>query len=158
MLAANGILSYFDISLTAKVLGLCLVLEILMLALMAFAVLLHGGGPQGMVVESINPLNAFRPAEGVVGANAGIGLFFAFWSWVGFESSAMYGEESRNPKKIIPLATLLAVIGIGCSTSSSPGWPSPVPARPKRSAWRRTRPRLPRCSTGRPGCTWASGR
>lgn len=66
-----------------------------------------------MAVESINPLNAFRPAEGVIGANAGIGLFFAFWSWVGFESSAMYGEESRNPKKIIPLATLLAVIGIG---------------------------------------------
>jgi amino acid transporter len=29
------------------------------------------------------------------------------------ESSAMYGEESKNPKKIIPLATLLGVIGIG---------------------------------------------
>lgn len=113
MLLANGVLSYFDISLTAKVLGLCLVLEILMLGLMAFAVLLHGGGPQGMAAESINPLNAFKPAEGVIGANAGIGLFFAFWSWVGFESSAMYGEESRNPKKIIPLATLIAVIGIG---------------------------------------------
>ncbi|MDH8013964.1 amino acid permease, partial [Klebsiella pneumoniae] len=52
-------------------------------------------------------------AKGVVGASAGIGLFFAFWSWVGFESSAMYGEESKNPKKIIPLATLLGVIGIG---------------------------------------------
>ena len=25
----------------------------------------------------------------------------------------MYGEESKNPKKIIPLATLLGVIGIG---------------------------------------------
>ncbi|AZC24530.1 APC family permease [Pseudomonas sessilinigenes] len=113
MLAANGILSYFDISLTARVLGICLVLEILMLAMMAFAVLWHGGGPQGLVPESINPLKAFTPAQGVIGANAGIGLFFAFWSWVGFESSAMYGEESRNPKKIIPLATLLAVIGIG---------------------------------------------
>ena len=42
-----------------------------------------------------------------------IGLFFAFWSWVGFETTAVYGEESRNPKKIIPRATLIAVIGLG---------------------------------------------
>jgi amino acid transporter len=40
-------------------------------------------------------------------------LFFAFWSWVGFETTAVYGEESRNPKKIIPRATLIAVIGLG---------------------------------------------
>ncbi|KHN51889.1 APC family permease [Pectobacterium fontis] len=113
MLIANGVLSYFDISLTSKVLGCCLVLEIVILTVVAGAVLVHGGGPQGFVPDSINPLNAFTPAQGVPGANAGIGLFFAFWSWVGFESSAMYGEESRNPKKIIPLATLLGVIGIG---------------------------------------------
>jgi amino acid transporter len=25
----------------------------------------------------------------------------------------MYGEESRDPKRIIPLATMLAVIGVG---------------------------------------------
>ena len=48
-----------------------------------------------------------------VAGSAGIGLFFAFWSWVGFESTAMYGEESRNPKRIIPLATMLSVLGIG---------------------------------------------
>lgn len=113
MLMTTGVLSYFDISLTSRVLGLCLILEILILTAVAVAVLIHGGGPQGFVPESINPLNAFTPAKGVVGASAGIGLFFAFWSWVGFESSAMYGEESKNPKKIIPLATLLGVIGIG---------------------------------------------
>lgn len=113
MLATNGVLCYFDLSLAAKVLGLCLCLEILMLGMMAFAVLFHGGDAQGLHVESINPLNAFKPAEGVVGASAGLGLFFAFWSWVGFESTAMYGEESRDPKRIVPLATMLAVVGIG---------------------------------------------
>lgn len=113
MLAANGILCYFDLSLAAKLLGGCLILEILMLGVTAFAVLLHGGDAQGLHVESINPLNAFKPAEGVVGASAGLGLFFAFWSWVGFESTAMYGEESRDPKRIIPLATMMAVIGVG---------------------------------------------
>ncbi|WP_445262265.1 APC family permease [Pseudomonas sp. EA_15y_Pfl1_P104] len=113
MLGANCLLSYYDVSLTAKVLGVCLVLEILMLAGVSGAVLFNGGGPDGLVPESINPLMAFTPAADIVGANAGIGLFFAFWSWVGFESSAMYGEESRNPKKIIPIATLLSVVGIG---------------------------------------------
>ncbi|MCI1035889.1 APC family permease [Pseudomonas putida] len=113
MIVANGVLCHYDVSLTAKVLGVCLVLEIAILTAVTVAVAVHGGGHDGASLSSINPLNAFTAAAGVVGANAGIGLFFAFSSWVGFESSAMYGEESKNPKKIIPLATLLTVVGIG---------------------------------------------
>ena len=60
--------------------------------------LIRGGGPDGFAVsETLNPIGAFTPAAGIVGASAGLGLFFAFWSWVGFESTAMYGEESRDP-------------------------------------------------------------
>ena len=46
-------------------------------------------------------------------ARSGIGLFFAFWSWVGFEMAPNYGEESRNPKKIVPRALYISVIGLG---------------------------------------------
>jgi amino acid transporter len=123
MLAANAVLSYFDINLAAKVLGVFLVTEIVMLAAMALSVLFTGGGPQGWSWASLNPINGFRSLEGMVAGpggemmavagSAGVGLFFAFWSWVGFESAAMYGEESRNPKKIIPLAVVSSVIGIG---------------------------------------------
>ncbi|WP_029106438.1 APC family permease [Mycobacterium sp. URHD0025] len=114
MLTVNAVLTYFDVNLTAKVLGVFLVTEIVMLALGALAVLVKGGGPQGFAVaETINPIGAFSPAAGIAGASAGLGLFFAFWSWVGFESTAMYGEESRNPKKIIPRATMLSVLGVG---------------------------------------------
>ncbi|MCV7356624.1 APC family permease [Mycolicibacterium fluoranthenivorans] len=123
MLAVNALLTYFDINLAAKVLGVFLVTEIVMLALMAFSVLFTGGGPQGWSWGSLNPLNGFHSLSGVVtgadgstiavAGSAGVGLFFAFWSWVGFESSAMYGEESRNPKKIIPIAVVSSVIGIG---------------------------------------------
>ena len=35
----------------------------------------------------------------IAAGSAAIGLFFAFWSWVGFETTAVYGEESRNPKR-----------------------------------------------------------
>lgn len=114
MLVLNCVLTYFDVNLTAKVLGVFLITEIVMLSLGAFAVLFKGGGPEGFVVaETLNPVGAFTAAEGIVGASAGLGLFFAFWSWVGFESTAMYGEESKDPKKIIPRATMIAVLGVG---------------------------------------------
>ncbi len=105
MLTLNCILTYFDVNLTAKVLGVFLVTEIVMLALGALAVLVKGGGPEGFAVaETLNPIGAFTPAAVAGGASAGLGLFFAFWSWVGFESTAMYGEESKDPKRIIPRA------------------------------------------------------
>lgn len=107
MLVLNAVLAYFDINFTAKVLAVLLITEISVLALMAFAVLFAGGGPDGIPLAPLNPVNAFT------GPAAGLGLFFAFWSWVGFESTAMYGEESREPKKIIPRATLVAVLGVG---------------------------------------------
>ncbi|MFE0463585.1 APC family permease [Kitasatospora sp. NPDC058965] len=107
MLAVTALLSYFDLEVAAKVLGVFLVGEVLMLGLLATAVLVHGGGPGGLRVGSLNPTGAFA------GVNAGVGLFFCFWSWIGFESTAMYGEESRNPRRIIPRATLIAVIGLG---------------------------------------------
>ncbi|MDI2132815.1 APC family permease [Yinghuangia seranimata] len=112
--AVIGILGYFDIHLTAKVLGVALVLEITVLAAVSLAVAFTGGGPDGyMASESLNPLHGIQGADGKIGGAAGLGLFFAFWSWVGFESTAMYGEESRDPKKVVPRATLISVIGVG---------------------------------------------
>ncbi|MFJ1757167.1 APC family permease [Kitasatospora sp. NPDC088134] len=107
MLAVTAVLSYFDLEVASKVLGVFLVGEVLMLGLLAGAVLVHGGGPHGLEASSLNPTGAFA------GVNAGVGLFFCFWSWIGFESTAMYGEESRDPKRIIPRATLLAVVVLG---------------------------------------------
>ncbi|MFD5099439.1 APC family permease [Streptomyces albidochromogenes] len=107
MLAVTGVLAYFDINITAKALGVMLVAEIAVLFAVATAVLLAGGGPDGIPMEPVNPVNAFT------GTSAGLGLFFAFWSWVGFESTAMYGEESRDPKRVIPRATIISVVGVG---------------------------------------------
>jgi amino acid transporter len=116
-----GLFGYFDINIAAAFLGVTLIAEILLLGLMAFAVLFSGGGPDGLVPEAVNPINAFKSLEeggglgleGIAAGSAAIGLFFAFWSWVGFETTAVYGEESRNPRRIVPRATLLAVVGLG---------------------------------------------
>jgi amino acid transporter len=124
-IAAVAIFGYFDISIAAALLGFFLVCEVLLLAALALSVLLKGGGPQGLMASSINPFNAFQalPEGGGLGVNLGkdalpagsaaIGLFFAFWSWVGYETTAVYGEESRNPRRIVPMATLIAVVGLG---------------------------------------------
>jgi amino acid transporter len=118
-------LGYFDINIAAAILGFFLICEVILLGLLAFSVLFRGGGPDGLMASSINPVKAFSslPAGGGFGIQAAgatlaagsgaIGLFFAFWSWVGYETTAVYGEESRNPKRIVPRATLIAVVGLG---------------------------------------------
>ena len=119
-IVAIGLLCHFHISLTAAILGVTLTCEVLILTALALSIIFSGGGPDGFMLDKTVLLNrAFEslPA-GAFGTAAAagsmaIGLFFAFWSWVGFETTAVYGEESRNPKKIIPRATLIAVIGLG---------------------------------------------
>ena len=124
-IAAVAVFGYYDISIAAALLGFFLVCEVLLLTVLALSVLFKGGGPQGLHPSSINPVNAFKslPAGGGLGVHLGkdllpagsaaIGLFFAFWSWVGYETTAVYGEESRNPRRIVPMATLIAVVGLG---------------------------------------------
>ncbi|MGW4534177.1 APC family permease [Nocardia sp. NPDC004340] len=107
MLAINAVGTWFGVAVAEKLLVILLFTEITVLAVMAVSVAIHGGGPHGFSLTPLNPVNAFT------GPSAGLGLFFAFWSWVGFESTAMYGEESKNPKKIIPKATMIAVLGVG---------------------------------------------
>jgi amino acid transporter len=109
-IAVIAALGYFEISISGKVLGVFLIGEVLILSALGLSVLFHGGGPAGLQVGSLNPGHAFTA---VAGGSAAIGLFFAFWSWVGFETTAVYGEESRNPTRIIPRATLIVVIGLG---------------------------------------------
>ncbi|AHD24137.1 amino acid permease (plasmid) [Rhodococcus pyridinivorans SB3094] len=106
-----ALLSHKDISVAAKVLGFVLVCEIGMLTITAARALISGG-PDGISWSSLNPMSALS-TNGVAGGVVGLGLLMAFWSWVGFESTAIYGEESKDPKTIVPRATLIAVIGIG---------------------------------------------
>jgi amino acid transporter len=128
MVLVIGVLTYFDVSFSAKILAIGLVTEVLIL-LFFDLMLLAKGHPSW---SSVNPANAFRAFPGTktltVGA-IGIGLFFAFWSWVGFEMAPNYGEESRDPKKNVPRALYISVIGLGVfytltSWAALSGYPS----------------------------------
>jgi amino acid transporter len=114
MVALIAILSYFDVRISARVLGVALIGEILILLIMDVAI--FGQGGENVQLAALNPAEAFTgypgTAELAAGA-AGIGLFFAFWSWVGFEMAPNYGEESVDPKRIVPRAMYISVIGLG---------------------------------------------
>lgn len=100
-------LSAFSVDVGAKVLGALMLAEIASLALVALAVFAQGGGPDGFdLAASFAPANIF--AGGFAGAS-GIALAFAFASFIGFEATAIYGEESKDPKRTVPMATYVSV-------------------------------------------------
>ena len=113
------VLTYFDITVAAAVLGVTLVGEVLLLAAFGISVAFKGGPDGFMVSETIAPMAAFANLEAgafgssVAAGTAALGIFFAFWSWIGFETTAAYGEESKDPKHVVPRATMIAVIGLG---------------------------------------------
>lgn len=107
--AAVTWLSLRSVDVGANILGLLLGLEMLALVVTAVAIFVQGG-PEGVnFAASFSPTNIL--AGGLAGS-AGIALAFAFASFVGFEATAIYGEESIDPKRTVPRATYLAVLVI----------------------------------------------
>ncbi len=99
-------LSLLSVDVGAKVLGVLLTLEVLILLVVGFAIFIVGG-PEGVDLgASFSPTEIF--AGGFAGT-AGIALAFAFASFIGFEATAIYGEESRDPKRTVPIATYVAI-------------------------------------------------
>lgn len=99
-------LSLLRVDIGAKVLGVLMLAELTVLVIAAVASLIDGG-PEGL-----NFAASFSPENILVGGlagSAGIAFAFAFASFIGFEATAIYGEESKNPKRSVPRATYLAV-------------------------------------------------
>jgi amino acid transporter len=100
-----GVLGYRSADLSAKVLGVLMLLEFAVLIVFDTAVGIHKGA-DALPLASLEPHNIFS-------GSIGIALMFAFTSFVGFESGALYGEETSNPEKSIPKATYIAVASVG---------------------------------------------
>ncbi|WP_369213478.1 APC family permease [Streptomyces flavofungini] len=101
-LVAIGVLGYLKVTLSAKVLGVALVLEVLVLLVFEGGVLAHGGGPHGLEVAALSPAHL---------GGAGVGGMFvlAIGAFIGFEATAIYAEEARRPERTVPRATCVAV-------------------------------------------------
>jgi len=92
-----------NIAFSGAILGFCMVAEIAILLLLDLGILYAGGGPEGITLTSFAPSAVFTPSLGVA-------FVFVIGSFIGFEATAIFGEEAENPAKTIPRATYLAVV------------------------------------------------
>ena len=97
-----SVLAYLDIDLSAKVLGVAMILEVVVLLVVSFTIFAQGGA-DGMTTVS------FKPSVATSGA-FGLAMMFAFASFIGFEATAIYSEEARDRDRTIPRATYTAVV------------------------------------------------
>ncbi|GAF44351.1 APC family permease [Rhodococcus wratislaviensis] len=100
-----GFLGYREIDIAARVLVFLLAAEVAMVVILDVAIVFEKGA-------DAFPLSIFSPANVVNTGSLGLGLMFALLSFIGFESAALYGEETRDPRKTVPRATYLSVTAI----------------------------------------------
>ncbi|MBA3021909.1 MAG: APC family permease [Propionicimonas sp.] len=105
MIAVVGILGYRDVHLSAKVLGVFLIAEVGVTLALSGSIMFRGGA-EGL---SLVPFTIPAWSSG----SPGIGLMMAFAGFIGFESTAIFRDEAKDPDKTIPRATYAAVIVIG---------------------------------------------
>lgn len=105
VIAIVGILGYRDIQLSAKVLAVFLICEVGITLVLSFAIIGQGGA-DGL---SLVPFTIPAWSSG----SPGVGMMMAMAGFIGFEATAIFRDEAKDPEKTIPRATYLAVIVIG---------------------------------------------
>jgi amino acid transporter len=103
-LAIIAFLGYRRIELSSRVLAVALIVETLAVVILDIGIIGHGG-KAGLTGE---PFAATAWTSGA----PGLGLMFAFLAFFGFEATAVFRNEARDPDRTIPRATYVAVITI----------------------------------------------
>ncbi|WP_157680392.1 APC family permease [Mycobacterium dioxanotrophicus] len=102
---AVSALGHFNVELSGKILSFLMVIEVLIVLVFNVCVATTGG-PHGFQFESFTP-SAFSSGS------VGVGILFASATFLGFEGTAIYRAEVRDPARTVPRATYLAIILIG---------------------------------------------
>lgn len=100
MIVAYG-MARRGVDFSSKVLGVSLILETTILVVFDVSVFVRTGFD----------VSAFSPAS-VFSGSLPIGLLLAATGYLGFEATALFSEEARNPLRTIPRATYIAITSI----------------------------------------------
>ncbi|MFJ4684141.1 APC family permease [Streptomyces sp. NPDC088789] len=103
-LALVGALGCLKIDVNARVLGVLLIIEVVLVVIFDIAAIADPG-PQGL------SLNAFNP-DTLSGAGVGTALCFCIAAFLGFEQAPVYAEETSKPHILVPRVMFLAVAGV----------------------------------------------
>lgn len=98
-------LAYRRIDLSAKVLTVVMLLEVVVVVVFDVVAFTNGAHTPGQGLGFSMPW--------VTDAGLGLALLFAVGNFFGFEATVVYRDEVKNPQRTIPRATYLAVAGIG---------------------------------------------
>jgi amino acid transporter len=112
-MAVVGVLGYRRIELSSRVLGVLLVAEVA-IVLVFDVVVAATGGPEG-------PSTAFLVPAEIGSGSLGVALMFAVAGFIGFEATAVFRDEARDPRRTVPRATYVALAVIGVFYTVS-GW------------------------------------
>lgn len=107
VMGASLFLGIRQIHVGTRVLAVLLTLETGIIALLNVGILFNSPTP-----ISDYSLQPFLPSAVFAGA-LGVALMFAHASFIGFEGTAIYGEEAKDPKRTVPRATYGSVIFMG---------------------------------------------
>ena len=100
-IALTTVLAMRGVDLNLKILGILLVLEIAVVAILVIGIIVGAGG-NAPSLESFSPSLLANPGFGVA-------VLFVFACFTTFEATTVFSEEARNPRRTIPIA-LYAVI------------------------------------------------
>lgn len=98
-----AILGIRNIDLSAKVLGIVVLTEFLVVSAASIYALVQA--PEGITSDGWQPQNFFAPGIGIL-------LSFSMAAFMGFESGAIYSEETKQPERTVPRATYIAIAAI----------------------------------------------
>jgi amino acid transporter len=93
-------LTFFNIEISARVLGVCLTVEV-GIVLLWDALVLADGGPSGRGFDITAQLGT---------GSVGFALLFSIACLMGFESIQVFRAETRDPDRTIPRATYLTIV------------------------------------------------
>src|SRR3954454_3573104 len=82
-------------------------LEVAIVLLLALIIVAKGGA-DGLTLHPLTPAASPNGFNGLT-----TGFVFAALSFVGFEAAATLGDETREPRRIVPRAILLSVLAVG---------------------------------------------
>lgn len=108
-----GVLSYFAVTVSLWVMAPFAALEVLALVILNAAITLRGGAAGHDLIHTFLPLGA--TVKGVMpGGFLGIGISMALGvlAYVGFETAGVYGEEAKEPRRTIPRAIVVLILGL----------------------------------------------
>ncbi|WP_396910602.1 APC family permease [Mycolicibacterium sp.] len=97
-----GIIGYRNIEISARVLTIGLVVELVLIGVYNLVVIGRQVSHGGLTFVSFTPAAVFA-------GSVGLGLLFAITCFGGFEATAIFRDEVISPERTVPRATYLAV-------------------------------------------------